>query len=98
MNRPTERRALPDGVADIQPRAALDKDPHHRLVAAQHGLVQRRRVRMIACRIVSVGIFAGVEQEANNLRMSVLRSERERAMARFGIRGREQTRGIVHKT
>ena len=65
---------------------------------AQDGLVQRRRVRMVAFGIVAVGILAGVEQQANDLGMSVLRSQGERAMARFGVRGREQTGGIVHET
>src|SRR5258708_39743199 len=96
INRPTERRALPDGVPDIQPRAALDQEPHHRLVAAQDGLVQWRRVRMMAFRIVTVGIFARVEQQTNKLRMSVLCSQREREVARFGVRGRQQTGGVVY--
>jgi hypothetical protein len=48
ITRPTERCALPDGVSDIQPRAALDQEPHNRLVAAQAGRVQWRRVRMVA--------------------------------------------------
>jgi hypothetical protein len=29
MNRPIERRALPDCVLDIQPRAPLRQEPHH---------------------------------------------------------------------
>src|ERR1700746_2325274 len=48
MNGPAERRALPDGVADIEPRAALDQKPHHLFMAAQHGLVQWRAMRMVA--------------------------------------------------
>ncbi len=97
MNRPTERGAVPDGIPDIQPRAVLDQEPHHRLVAAQDCVVQWRGVRMVAFKIVAVGILAGVEQEANDLRMSELRSQRERAVARFGIRRREQTGGLAHK-
>ena len=96
MKRPTERRALPDGVPYIQPRAALDQQPHYRLVAAQDGLMQRRRVRMVAFEVVAVGILAGVEQQANDLRVSVLRGQGERAVARFGVRGREQTGGVLH--
>ena len=73
MKRPTERCALPDGVPDIQPRAALDQEPHHRFMAAQDGLVQRCRVRMVAFEIVAIGILASIEQEANNLHTPVLR-------------------------
>lgn len=32
MNRPAERCALPDSVLDIQPRASLHQEAHHRLV------------------------------------------------------------------
>jgi hypothetical protein len=36
------------------------------------------------------------EQQANNLGMSVLCGQSERATTRFGVRGREQA-GIVHE-
>ena len=97
IKRPTERCALPDGVPGIQPSAAFDQEPHHRLVARQHRLVQWRRVGMVAFQVVAVGILAGVEQQANNLRMSVLRGQGERAVARFSVREREQAGGIVHE-
>jgi hypothetical protein len=43
---------------------------------------------------VAVGVLAGVEQQANNLRMSVLRSQGEGAVARCG---QEQTGSIDQK-
>src|SRR6266436_1757821 len=96
MKCPTEGRAPPNSVRDIQPRAALDQEPRHRLVTTQDGLMQGRRVRMVAFRIVAVGILAGIKQQTDNLRMSLLRGQRERAMARYIVGGREQTDGIVH--
>ena len=82
---------------DIEPGAALDQEPHHRLVAAQDGLVQRCGMRVVAFGVVAVGIRAGIEQQPNNRRMSVLRSKRERAVARRGVRGGKQAGGIVHQ-
>ena len=61
----------------------------------QHRLMQWCRMRMVAFRIVAVGVLPGIEQQANDLQMSVLRCEGERAVARFGVRGREETGGIV---
>src|SRR5205823_11042171 len=95
MTRPTERCAVPDGVPHIEPRAAFDQEPHHRLMPRQHRLMQWCRMRMVAFRIVAVGVLPGIEQQANDLQMSVLRCEGERAVARFGVRGREETGGIV---
>jgi hypothetical protein len=51
---------------------------------------------MVAFEVVAVGVLTGVEQQANNLGMSVLCGQSERAMTRFGVRGREQA-GIVHE-
>src|SRR5580704_7393831 len=94
---PAERGALPDGIPDIEPRAAFDQEPYRRPVAREHGLVQRRRVGMGTFGVVADGILAGVKQQANNLRASMLRGQGERAMARFGVCRREQTGGIVHE-
>ena len=54
VQRPAERRALPDGVADIEPRAARDHEPHHRQMTAEHRLVQRRGVAVVALRIIAI--------------------------------------------
>jgi hypothetical protein len=54
-------------------------------MAPQHGLVQWRRMRMIAFK-VAVGILVGVERQANDLRLSVLRSRGQCPVARFGVR------------
>jgi hypothetical protein len=90
MKCPTEGRAPPNSVRDIQPRAARDQEPRHRLVTAQDGLMQGCRVRMVAFRVVAVGILASIKQQMDNLRMSLLRGQGERAMARCIVGGREQ--------
>src|ERR1700722_145573 len=94
---PAERRALPNGVADIEPRAALDHKPNHPLMTAGDGLMQRGRVWMVAFRIVSIGIHASRQQQADNLRMSLLRGQRERPVARFSVGSRQQARGVIDK-
>src|SRR5689334_10536178 len=88
---------MPYGVPDIQPRAALEKQPHHRLMATQDGLVQRRAVGMVAFWVVAVGVLAGVEQQTNNLRMSLLCSQGESAVTRFDVRGWDSTGSIAYE-
>ena len=56
-------------------RAAINQEPHDRLVALQDGLVQWRRVSMVAFEVVAVGVLARVKQQANNFRISVLRRQ-----------------------
>jgi len=74
-------------------RPGAEPPPH----VHQDGLVQRSTVRMVAFGVVAIRILAGVEQKANGLRLSVLRSQGERAMAGFGVRKGKQTRDIVHE-
>jgi len=64
MERPAERPAVQDRILDIEPRAAVDQQPDHGRVAAEDRLVRRRAMGMIALRITTVRIFAGVEQRA----------------------------------
>src|SRR5689334_1440903 len=96
--RPTERRTAPDGVADIQPSATLDEKLHHCLMVAEDCLVQRRRMRMIAFQIIAIGILAGVKQQANDIRMSMLCSERQRALPSLCIRRWKQPCGIIQES
>ena len=98
VKRPTERRAIPDGVPDVLPRAAVDQQPYYWLVASGDGLVQWRRVGVIAFEVIAVRVLASIEQQANNVRMSVVGSQGESAVARFGIGGREQTAGGVQES
>ena len=56
MDRPAEWRAVPDDVADVEPRAARDQEAHHGLMSAEDGLMQRRAMRMVGWRIEAVRI------------------------------------------
>src|SRR5262245_47243867 len=60
--RPSERRPMPDRVLDVQPRPSLDEQSDHGLVAGNRGLMKRRRVTVIPAGIVSIRVFASVEQ------------------------------------
>jgi hypothetical protein len=53
---------------------------------------------MVAIEVVAVRVLAGIEQEADNRLLSVLRSEQERVVARIGARGRKQTGGLLEAT
>src|SRR5438445_651164 len=63
---PAERRALIDRVLHVQSRAALDQQPDDGLMTGRNSLMQRRRVRVVALRVVPVGILSGVEQHAGD--------------------------------
>ena len=89
---------MPDSISDIERCATLHQQSDHRRVAPLDRLVQWRRVSMVAFEVVAVGVLAGVKQQPNNLRMPVLRGQRECAVARFGVRGPEQTSGVIHET
>src|SRR3984893_4807384 len=60
-------------------------------MAGQNSLMQWRRVGMISVRVVPVWIFAGIEEQPNDIHMPVLRRQRERAMPAFRIGRREQS-------
>src|SRR6185295_5949845 len=85
VNRPAKRRPLVDGVFDIQSCSPLDKQPDNRVVAGQSGLMERRRVGMVAVRVVPAGVFAGIKKQLYDLHMSVLRGERHRTMPAFRV-------------
>jgi hypothetical protein len=65
--------APPNGVTNVEPRAALDQEPHHRFVARKHCLMQRSRVGVDAVGVIAVRVLACVEQQVNNCCMPVLR-------------------------
>ena len=50
--------------------------PADHYVTAQDGLMQWRAMRMVAFGIEAVRIEAGIEQESDDIRMSLLRRER----------------------
>ena len=83
---------MPDAVFDIELCPALHQHPHHRTVAGMRRLMQRRAMRMRPFRVVAVGIFAGIEQERDDVRMPELSRQNQRAVPRGPVRRREQTR------
>ena len=77
MDRPTQWRALINCVPDVQPRASFYKQFYYFSVAGADCLVQRRRVGMEPVRVVSVRILARIEQQLDDLGVTVLGGERE---------------------
>ena len=67
-------------VPDVKTRAALDKQPNDIEMARQSGLMQGRGMRMASHRIVPAGIPTGVEQQRDNLGMSMLGCQGESLM------------------
>ena len=86
---------MPENIFYIQSRAAFHKKLDHFLVASPGGLMQRRRMRMAADRVVAVGIFARIQQHANDLDMTILRSQGQRQMAVVTTRRRKEPMEVV---
>src|SRR5207244_2564698 len=64
-------------------------------MTGRHRLVQRSRVRVVPLRVVPVGILSGVEQDADDVHVTVLRGQCERAMAILAGRTGEQLTRLV---
>jgi len=80
MQSPSQRRALPYPIPDVEPGAALDQQTHDGFVACQDRLMKRCRMLMCSLRVEAIWILAGIEQYTDCLKVTVLRSERESAM------------------
>jgi hypothetical protein len=85
-------------VADIRSGTALNKQANDPFVTSQRGLMQRRRMRMRSLRIVPVRILAGVEQQAHDFRMSVLRRPSHGEMPFLWSGARERSARFVNAT
>ncbi len=64
-------------------------------MATPSSLVQRCRVGMASDRVVSVWIFARVQQQSYDLDMTKIRCQSERQMGVFIARARKQATGIL---
>ena len=64
-------------------------------MTGRNSLMQRRRVRVVALRVVPVGILSGVEQHADDVHVTVLRGQSERPMAVLAGRTGEQLTRLV---
>ena len=63
-------------------------------MARYDGLMQGCRVGMVSVKVVPVWVFARIEEQAYDLRVPVLRGQRQRAMPAFRVCRREQLRYI----
>src|SRR5437868_9692824 len=77
VDRPTKWCAVVDRVPEIQPCAPFDEESHNIEAVGPDSLVQWRRMRMEAVRVVAARIFAGVEEHADDVRLTVLGGQRQ---------------------
>jgi hypothetical protein len=63
---------LPKSVSKVGARTPFEKQLDQRIVTGEGGLMQRRRMAVTAGRIVTVRVFAGIEQRAHNFHVSEL--------------------------
>src|SRR6266481_1986020 len=75
---PVGRGGLPHNILQIESRTAFDEKSDEFTMAGPSGLMQRCRMGMAPDRVISIGIFARVQQQANDLDMTKLRGQRER--------------------
>src|SRR5262245_58512067 len=77
---PTGRRALPHRIPKVQSGSTLDKKADRLKVASERRLMQRRRMRMRSHRVVPAGIFACIQKQPDNVRVTELSRQRQGAM------------------
>ncbi len=70
--------------------AALHQQPDHRLMSRSSRLMQRGGMRMPAWRVITVRIFARIQQHPHNFDMTVIRRQAERQMSVQRTRQRKQ--------
>ncbi len=78
---PIERRAVVDGVFEIETSGLGDEQEDDFGMTIQRGLVQGRGMGVEAGRVVAVWIFAGIEEEFYDFRVTVLGGESECGLA-----------------
>ena len=72
---PTGRRGLPKDVLYIGAGAVLKEQADNFDVAARSGLMEWGGMRMATDRIIAIGVFAGVEQQTDNFKMTEVGGE-----------------------
>jgi len=95
MSRPIGRSSPPQYILQVQSCAAFHKQPDHFVVPSTSSLVQRRRVRMASDRVVTVWIFAGVQQQSNNLNVPKTRRQSERQVSVLSAGACKQPAGVL---
>ena len=85
MARPTERSAMVDGIFYVGPRAALHQQAHHRFMTGTDGLVQRCRVSVKTGRVKTVWIFAGIQEQAHDIGVTMCRGQSQGCVTFGGV-------------
>jgi hypothetical protein len=95
MSRPIGRSCPPENILQVQLRTAFDQEPDYVKMSCLGSLMQRCRVRMTSDWVVSVRIFARVQQQPNNLDMTKIRRQGERQVAVLPAGVRKQPAGVL---
>ncbi len=95
VSRPVGRSSLPQDILPIESRTTLDEKSDEFTMAGPGGLMQGCRMGMAPDRVVSIGIFARVKQQSNDLDMTKLRGQRERQVAILAVGARKQPAGVL---
>jgi hypothetical protein len=98
VNRPIQWRTAINCVFDVQACASFHQQPYHLFVIRPHGVMQRRRMRMVTVRIVPVRILARVGEQAHDVSVTVLSYQRQGDMLALGISNWEQPGGVLKQT
>ena len=78
---PTSGSSVPEQVLYVETCAAFDEEMHDLFMAPRRSLVERGGVRLAANRVVTVGVFTGVEKESDDLEMTEIRCRSEGEVA-----------------
>src|SRR5579859_3634630 len=78
---PIRWRPLPERILHIQPCAALHEQADDLVVTTCGCLMQRRRMSMDSNGIVSIRIFTSIEQQRDDLCLTILRRQSQGTMA-----------------
>ena len=95
VSRPVGRGSLPQDILQIESRTTFDEKSDEFTMAGPSGLMQGCRMGMAPDRVVSIGIFARVKQQSNDLDMTKLRGQRERQVAILTVGSRKQPAGLL---
>src|SRR5688572_8436720 len=68
---PAERRSPVDRVPDVESRAPLHEETHDVGLIRRDGLMERRRMIVVPLRVESIGVFTGIEEQPDDLRVAV---------------------------
>ena len=97
VSRPVGRGSLPQDILQIESRTAFDEKSDEFTMAGPSGLMQGCRMGMAPDRVVSIGIFARIQQHSNDIDMSELCGQCQRQVASFGVAIRKQAAKIIEQ-